>query len=302
MKKIFALTIVALSTAFFLSQCKKLASAVQDGASNDKSSIAVQKMVNDFNAKQWDLKEQSAFSAKVAKYKALTDTNNMDAATIPASINYQVRYNAGDAQLIKAQKAFIKSSGFLVVDELVTVKDAAAAGITVTNTSTINGVQLASMTDDFESADARYNAFVTKNSSNGFLPVFKQDAANLIIRKYLLNNASKTAELNTYLRDLINSGSQDYPLIYLALNKLKDQVPSATLNSYKAAVVTNKDAQKFRQQLKLEHDNLVRSAATLGGRLSQVLNLQAAILAIPQAQATYFMNKIKGVNQSSVNM
>ncbi|WP_214073372.1 hypothetical protein [Mucilaginibacter sp. dw_454] len=301
MKKIFLLTAVALSTAFFLSQCKKLSSAVQDGSSNNKS-ISVQKTVNDFNNKQWSPQLLGALNTKIARYKALKDTNNMDPTKIPASINYQVRYNAGDAQLIKAQRAFIKGSGFLLVDQQVTVKDAEAAGIAVTSNSTVNGIQLALMTDDFEGADARYKAFVSNNSSNGFLPVFKQDAANLIIRKYLLNNASKTAELNTYLGDLINSGSQDYPLIYLALNKLKDQVPATALNSYKAAVATNKDAQKFRQQLKLEHDNLVRSAATLGGRLSQVLNLQASMLEIPQAQATYFMNKIKGVSQSSVNM
>ncbi|WP_214073374.1 hypothetical protein [Mucilaginibacter sp. dw_454] len=302
MKKIFILTIAAMATAFFLSQCKKLTSAVQDTASKDKKSLTIQKMVNDYNSKQWSPKTQDAFKTNMAKFNALKDTNNMDATTTPATMNYQVRYNVGDKQLIAAQQSFIKSSGFLLLDEPISVKNAKAVGITVTSSSTVNGVQLASMTDDFESADARYKAFVSKNSSNGFLPVFKQDVANLIIRKYLLNDASKTTELNAYVNDLINSGSQDYALIYLSLNKLKDQVSSGTLAGYKSTIANNKDAQKYRKQLKIEHDALAMNASALGGQLGQALNYQASILEIPAVRAKYFMNKINKITKTSIDM
>ncbi|MDB5123089.1 MAG: hypothetical protein JWP94_1218 [Mucilaginibacter sp.] len=213
---------------------------------------------------------------------SLSDTSSIDPKKLPDVITYSTAKNG---PTIAEQRAFIRASGFSVVDE------------PSLNTRSKQRMLLGAsqVTDSFDKADASYKSYIAQQSKNQSLTVFKQNAASVIIRQYLLGDKSQNNHLQYYTEELLQSHSQNYGLLYLAIQQLKGYVSTQRLGQYKNMINTDPVVANRNRQMEAIQQGIKTKYASFTERQLKLVNVLLKGSEMSRLRDQYLINKIKGI-------
>ena len=144
------------------------------------------------------------------------------------------------------------------------------------------------MPKTFAEADQRYWSFIAKEANNDYLDVFRQNAAMLIIRTYLLKNPTEGKALQYYTKELLDTHCKNYGLLYLCLKQLKPLVGEKQVTDYRRVIANDPVTTVMRRELTdvqqlAQHDE------------NKLNNMLSKAIALRRAKDAYYLRLINPI-------
>ncbi len=204
--------------------------------------------------------------------KKLKDTTHFNPWMQSDQVNFKINLSKGShVSEQKAQIEFLYSSGFPFA-----LKP--------------SGKPANKLPSTFKETDEQYKLFLKAHAENEYIDVFRQNASVLIIRKFLLKNLSKNNELEFYTKELLETHSTNYAILYLALQQLKSSLNVAKLKGYKEMIHSdtvvinyNKRLQQMERFINSEPNNYDEKKG---------YNIVAKAILLNKERNSFFIKKI----------